>query len=86
LYFVTGILTVPTAAPSEDGSPIGKFEVHHHAVGGQVFAINETSVHIKGFTYDGLGKDAYFWAGQNSHPSGQGFIIPDEHGRQVNSQ
>jgi hypothetical protein len=68
-------------SPSEDGSPIGKLNVYHHGVGGQVFAVNETSLLIKAFNYDGLGKDAFFWAGQSGSPSGQGFIVPNENGR-----
>ena len=52
---------------------IGDFTERHHDVGGAVYAVNETLLLVKGFTYDGLGPDAFFWAGTESdRPSTQG--------------
>lgn len=84
-------------AQQDDGSPfskssssnqqhygllINKFNVYHHSVSGSVYAVNSTTLFIKDFTYDGLGKDTYFWGGSTgTGPSPNGFIIPDQHGR-----
>ena len=62
------------------GTLIGRFDTHHHDASGEVYAADETSVFIRGFTYDGTGPDAYFWAGSSSRPDASGFIIPDEKG------
>lgn len=62
------------------GTLIGRLESHHHDASGEVYAIDETSVFVRGFTYDGTGPDAYFWAGASSRPDASGFIIPDEKG------
>ena len=32
------------------------------------------------FSYDGQGPDAFFYAGENGQPSGNGFLIADEKG------
>ena len=45
---------------------MGEFTDHQHDVSGSVYAINETLLLVKGFTYDGLGPDAFFWAGTDS--------------------
>lgn len=41
-------------------------QTYHHSVSGYVYSVNDRELLIKGFTYDGLGKDAYFWAGMES--------------------
>jgi hypothetical protein len=62
------------------GTLIGRLDTHHHDASGEVFAIDESSIFIRGFTYDGTGPDAYFWAGSSARPDASGFIIPDEKG------
>ena len=37
------------------GRLIGNFNSYAHRVGGKVYAVDEDTVFIKGFTYDGLG-------------------------------
>ena len=51
-----------------------------HDVSGDAYAVDESTIFIKGFNYDGQGPDAYFWAGSSSKPDISGFIIPDEKG------
>ena len=52
---------------------IGDFTERQHDVGGAVYAVNETLLLVKGFTYDGLGPDAFFWAGTDSdRPTNEG--------------
>lgn len=43
---------------------------------GAVYAVDESTIFIKSFVYDGLGPDAYFWVGKSTNPSPQGYIIP----------
>ena len=50
-------------------------------VGGDVYAVNDHTFHIRNFMYDGNGKDTFFWAGSLPRPGPQGFIVPNERGR-----
>ena len=45
-----------------------------------MYAVDESTVFVLGFSYDGTGPDAYFWAGSSTRPDTTGFIIPDEKG------
>lgn len=58
------------------GRLIGNFEEFAHGVSGTVYAVDETTIFIKGFKYDGMGPDAYFWVGNSPRPSPEGYIIP----------
>lgn len=51
-----------------------------HGVSGDVYAVDDTTIFIKSFNYDGTGPDAYFWSGTSDKPDENGFIIPDEKG------
>lgn len=53
----------------------------HHAVSGDVFAVDSRTIFIKGFSYDGEGPAAYFYVGNTRTPSNTGgFRIRDERG------
>lgn len=62
------------------GTPMGKLNKLFHEVSGDVYAVDENTIFIKNFNYDGQGPDAYFWAGVSVRPDENGFIIPDEKG------
>ncbi|XP_028157602.1 protein Skeletor, isoforms B/C isoform X2 [Ostrinia furnacalis] len=47
-----------------------------HGIRGQVFAVDEHTVFVKGFAYDGTGPDAYFWVGDTPQPSPEGTLVP----------
>lgn len=64
-----------------EGLYIGKLNTYAHQVSGQVYAIDEYTILIKNFFYDGLGHEAFFWAGSSVRPSNVGFIVPDEEGK-----
>jgi len=56
---------------------IGKFTNYHHGIAGDVYAVDEQTLRIEGFEYDGAGPDAFFWAGtQGSTPGNVGIILP----------
>lgn len=58
----------------------GKFANRFHDVEGDVYAVDSRTIFIKGFSYDGQGPDAYFYAGTTAKPSGEGFLIANEKG------
>lgn len=63
--------------PNHFGVDIGKFVQYAHQVNGFVFAVDDTTLFIRGFSYDGDAPAAYFFAGNGSVPSPvSGFIIP----------
>lgn len=43
---------------------------------GTIYAVDETTLFIKGFDYDGMAPDAYFWVGVTKRPSPEGYIVP----------
>ncbi|XP_027842115.2 protein Skeletor, isoforms B/C [Aphis gossypii] len=63
------------------GKSLGTLNSYHHQVGGEVFAVNEYTLLISDFTFDGSATDAFFWAGASSRPGPQGFILANEYGR-----
>ena len=63
------------------GRLIGTFNSYHHQVNGEVYAVDDFTMLVKNFVYDGNGKDTFFWAGSASQPSSKGYIVPDKNGR-----
>lgn len=58
------------------GRQIGKLNNFAHGIKGMVYAVDESTIFIKGFSYDGTGPDAFFWVGNTPRPSPEGTIIP----------
>ncbi|XP_050707781.1 protein Skeletor, isoforms B/C-like [Eriocheir sinensis] len=77
----TWCLGVCSASDGYVGKKIGEMNSYHHQVGGDVYAVDETTLLIKNFMYDGNGGDTFFWAGSRPRPGPQGFIVPNELGR-----
>ncbi|XP_048001504.1 protein Skeletor, isoforms B/C [Leguminivora glycinivorella] len=82
------ILLLSTAgwAQDEDDGPyrgklLGKLNSYHHQVTGEVYAVDDWTLLLVNFNYDGTGDDTFFWAGDSARPGPQGFIVPDEHGK-----
>ncbi|XP_022244635.1 protein Skeletor, isoforms B/C-like [Limulus polyphemus] len=63
------------------GLYLGKFNTYAHQVTGEVYAVDEYTLLIKNFVYDGLGQDTFFWAGSTVRPSNVGLIVPNEEGK-----
>merc|ERR1711892_718650 len=63
------------------GMLIGSLSSYHHQVSGDVYAVNDETLLLKNFVYDGNGKDTFFWAGSSNRPGSKGFIVPDKNGR-----
>ncbi|XP_058057162.1 protein Skeletor, isoforms B/C [Anopheles bellator] len=69
---------VDCRAPKEPyyGREIGRLTNFGHGIKGQVFAVDESTLFVKGFAYDGNAPDAFFWVGNSPRPSPEGYIIP----------
>ena len=61
-----------------NGKYVGKLNSYHHQVNGQLYAVNEKTLLMKSFQYDGQGRDAFFYGGGTGRPGPSGFIIPNE--------
>ncbi len=55
---------------------VGKFRNLHHGIAGTVYAVDEHTLRIEDFEYDGAGPDAFFWVGTQGRPSSVGTILP----------
>ncbi|XP_018392527.1 PREDICTED: uncharacterized protein LOC108771679 [Cyphomyrmex costatus] len=63
------------------GKYLGKLNSYHHQVSGDVYAVDQYTLLLTSFNYDGNGADTFFWAGASNRPGPQGFIVPDEWGK-----
>lgn len=80
LIFSVWILNLSGSSAQYYGKLLGDFQNPIHEVNGTVYVVNETTLFIKDFIYDGQGPDAHFWAGDTDQPSPRGYIVPDETG------
>ncbi|GAB6022740.1 hypothetical protein CHUAL_006836 [Chamberlinius hualienensis] len=62
------------------GKKLGTLKTYNHGASGEVYAVDAKTIHIRGFSYDGQGPDAFFWVGSTAKPSDGGTIVPDEKG------
>ncbi|KAL0861171.1 hypothetical protein ABMA27_009654 [Loxostege sticticalis] len=58
------------------GRMIGRLTQYAHGIRGTVYAVDENTVFVRGFAYDGTGPDAYFWVGDSPQPSPEGTLVP----------
>ncbi|CAL4072795.1 unnamed protein product [Meganyctiphanes norvegica] len=60
------------------GALVGKLSFLKHNVQGTVYAVDEDTLYIENFHYDGAGPDAYFWVGRRGNlPNRLGKIVKD---------
>jgi hypothetical protein len=80
--FVPLLLVVVALAAGQDidvegeGVLIGNLSMRNHGVKGQVYALDEKTILLKNFEYDGQGPDAFFWVGTTKSPGSVGTILP----------
>ena len=80
---IVGTSQLPGASRLKDvyfGTLVGKLTTYSHGVSGEIYAVDESTLFIKNFNYDGQGPQTFFWAGSSPTPDDSGFIIPDEKG------
>ncbi|XP_028028107.1 protein Skeletor, isoforms B/C isoform X2 [Bombyx mandarina] len=75
LLLAVGVVTSRRPEPYY-GRLIGHLTQYAHGIRGTVYAVDESTVFIKGFAYDGTGPDAYFWVGDSPQPSPEGTLVP----------
>lgn len=63
------VATAVTADPVNNPKLIGSIDTLAHAVSGDLYAIDEQTLMVKNFNYDGAGPDAFFWVGSEGSPS-----------------
>merc|ERR1712027_235165 len=54
---------------------IGSFTNYYHDIAGKVFAVDDQTLRIEGFEYDGDGPDAFFVVGTNADNPGEGDTV-----------
>ena len=55
---------------------VGEIRTLQHKVAGTVYIMDENTLKIENFSYDGTGPDAFFYVGESGSPSGTGTIVP----------
>lgn len=50
------------------GKFLGKFKSYHHEVSGDVYVVDQFTLLITDFNYDGTGSDTFFWCGTTNLP------------------
>ncbi|XP_077288132.1 cytochrome and DOMON domain-containing protein knickkopf [Arctopsyche grandis] len=81
LFLLNGIQCQEDDDGPYQGKYLGKINSYHHQVSGEIYAVDEFTFLLTGFSYDGNGADTFFWAGAANRPGPQGFIVPDEYGK-----
>ena len=72
---VDGALPIP--GTGFNGVKVGDFVNFFHGISGSLYVLNQSSLLVKDFQYDGAGPDAFFWAGTESdEPDENGMILP----------
>ena len=73
------LLTMAFSILVEGVTYIGSFKNHLHDVTGDIYTIDgiDNQIQIRRFTYDGAGKDTFFWAGnEGKEPNSEkGFVL-----------
>ena len=57
--------------PEDASTKVGSFENFFHDIGGEVYLVDEYSLLLKNFTYDGTGPDAFLVGGTGGQPNSQ---------------
>jgi hypothetical protein len=80
LLLLSSSLALSALANHEEGhltgTKVGTLRSMHHGVRGVVYAIDDHTILVKDFEYDGAGPDAFFWVGTEGEPGPVGTILP----------
>ncbi|VVC37406.1 DM13 domain,DOMON domain [Cinara cedri] len=72
------LTSVVTNAAEYYGKYLGPLKSYHHGLGGDVYAVDARTLHIRNFVYDGEGPAAYFYGSNDKQPGVNGYRIRDE--------
>ncbi|KAJ8025455.1 Protein Skeletor, isoforms B/C [Holothuria leucospilota] len=70
------LIALASAAETEYGNLIGDFTGTIHKVTGTVYAVDERTFYIRGFSYDGTAPATVFYTGTTQEPAAGGLSIP----------
>jgi len=59
---------IATADPINGPKMVGSLSTLAHGVSGDLYAVDESTLMLKNFNYDGAGPDAFFWVGTEGNP------------------
>jgi len=62
------VLVALAASVAAEKVKIGDIQTFHHAVSGELWALDDNKLMVKNFNYDGTGPDAFFWVGTEGTP------------------
>uniref|UniRef100_T1ISN1 Protein Skeletor n=1 Tax=Strigamia maritima TaxID=126957 RepID=T1ISN1_STRMM len=78
----TGVLVVNSQQKDiYYGQYLNKFNTYHTQILGDVYIVDTYTIFIKGFTYAGQSRDAYFMIGDSLRPNNEGIVVPNEEGK-----
>lgn len=63
------LLALVTVAVAQEPVKIGDISTFQHAASGELWALDEKTLMVKNFNYDGAGPDAFFWVGTEGSPN-----------------
>ena len=63
------VFSVPVSPEFNSKVSIGHLSTLAHGVAGEVFVVNDKTLWIKNFKYDGAGPDTFFWVGTVGTPA-----------------
>ncbi|KAG5673657.1 hypothetical protein PVAND_003685 [Polypedilum vanderplanki] len=76
-----GDVYIPENFDPPSSQRAGSFsKISHNVSSGSIEILDSKTIRIPNFSYDGLGKSVYFWAGVGAQPASKGFKIPDDLG------
>ena len=55
---------------------VGEIRTLAYEVSGTVYIVDEKTLKIEDFNYNGKGPDAFFYVGESGSPSGEGTMVP----------
>ncbi|XP_050429461.1 protein Skeletor, isoforms B/C-like [Adelges cooleyi] len=72
------IATAQSGTSEYYGKYLGPLKSYLHKLGGDVYAVDARTLHVRNFMYDGKGPAAYFYGSNGKTPDVNGFKIRDE--------
>ena len=75
IYFIFQIFSFLILVFDPEPQKIGTFTNIFHDIAGTAYAVDSSTILIRGFEYDGEGPDAFFLAGSSGRPSRAGEVV-----------
>ena len=73
---VASFILVGAGPSSATMVKVGELSTLQYEVSGTVYIVDEDTLKIKDFNYNGKGPDAFFYVGESGSPSGSGTLVP----------